>query len=307
MFGIAGCGPTRASLEKQYVEARLQFLQGFTEQPLQRAEAGLLASTRYPDLNWKFRVLAAEANARKGRVDRALDLLQPEPPTNVPAEIFWRRRLDQASALCQLRKNAAAEEHLIQAASLAGDQHDKVTELTYVRGRCAVYNEKWNDAERYLLSIAGPEATADPFLKVYILANLGWAVRMQLNYEEALDWNIKALAAARAAGATPLEQNTLGNIGFFYVELRDFPNAMSNIAAAEKLAEQLKDSASEQRMLIDLGVVQQAQGQSGLAEVSFNRALDISTKLGNRDVAARALLDLTGIKIYQQKLDLAEK
>jgi CHAT domain-containing protein len=307
LLSSAGCGPTRASLEKQYTEARLEFLQGYAEQPLQNAEAGLLASTRYPDLNWKFRVLAAESNARIGRVDRALDLLQPEPPANAPAQIFWRRHLDQASTLCQLHKNVAAEEHLNQAASLAGDQHDKVTELTYVRGRCAVYNGKWNDAERYLFSIAGPEATADPFLKTYILANLGWAVRMQLNYEEALDWNMKALSAARTAGATPLEQNALGNIGFLYVELRDFPNAMNNLAAAEKIAEQLKDSASEQRMLVDLGVVQQAQGQSGLAEASFSRALDISTKLGNRDVEARALLNLSLIKLEQKKFDQAGK
>src|SRR5262249_54377818 len=74
LVGIAGCGK-RASLEKQYTEAHLQFWQGFTDQPLQGSELGLQASTDYPDLNWKFRILAAEANARKGRLTRALELL----------------------------------------------------------------------------------------------------------------------------------------------------------------------------------------------------------------------------------------
>ena len=65
---ISGCqGNTRASLEKKYAEARLQFLQGFADQPLQLAEAGYKESARYPDLNWKFRVLTAEARVRKGQ------------------------------------------------------------------------------------------------------------------------------------------------------------------------------------------------------------------------------------------------
>src|SRR5262249_19636826 len=85
LSGFAGCGSRRASLEKQYTEAHLQFWQGSTDQPLQGAESGFQASTDYPDLNWRFRILAAEANARKGRLTRALDLLQPEPPPNVSA------------------------------------------------------------------------------------------------------------------------------------------------------------------------------------------------------------------------------
>jgi CHAT domain-containing protein len=303
----AGCGPTRASLERQYTEARLQFLQGFTEQPLQGADAGFRASTRYPDLNWKFRILAAETNARKGRVERALDLLQPEPPANAPPEVIWERILAQASALCQSHKVDEAEKPFAQAASLAGAQPDKVAELLYARGRCGIFNQNWDSAARYFNSIMEAGPIADPFLRAYVPANLGWAVRNKLQYEEAVGWYLKALPAARSAGATHLEQNILENLGLLYADLRDFPNARVNAIAAQKLAEQAKDSASEQRILIDLARTQQVEGQSGAAEESLKRALDIASKLHNNDVAARALLSLSAIKLEQQKPDQSEE
>ena len=100
-FSITGCKDKRASLEKRYAEARLLFQQGYIDQPLPLAEAGYKESANYPDLNWKFRVLTAEARNRKGRYDAALEILEPEPPSNIPSEIFWRRRITQALSLCQ--------------------------------------------------------------------------------------------------------------------------------------------------------------------------------------------------------------
>ena len=99
-----GCESKRASLEKRYAEARLLFQQGYTDQPLPLAEAGFKESASYPDLNWKFRILTAEARNRKDLFDAALEILEPEPPSNIPSEIFWRRRITQALSLCQLGK-----------------------------------------------------------------------------------------------------------------------------------------------------------------------------------------------------------
>src|SRR5580765_67915 len=114
LLTICGCGK-RASLEKAYAEARLQFQQGFADQPLQLAETSYKESTPYPDLNWKFRVLTAEARARKGLFAQALELLQPDPPADAPAEVFVRRRLAQESSLCQLGNYKQAQERLAQA------------------------------------------------------------------------------------------------------------------------------------------------------------------------------------------------
>src|ERR1043166_9495087 len=91
LVSTIGCDSKRASLDKRYVEARLLFQQGYVEQPLPLAESGYRDSTSYPDLNWKFRVLTAEARNRTGRFAEALEILEPEPPLGIPSEILWRR------------------------------------------------------------------------------------------------------------------------------------------------------------------------------------------------------------------------
>ena len=61
------------------------------------------------------------------------------------------------------------------------------------------------------------------------------------------------------------------------MDLSDFNKAMPNSEAAEKIASQLKD-ANQQKWLIDIGRAQSIQGQSGMAEQSYNHALAIATR-----------------------------
>src|SRR3954469_9156955 len=85
-FSVTGCESKRVSLERRYDEARLLFQQYYTDQPLLLAEAGYRESASYPDLNWKFRILVAEARSRKDQFDAALEILQPDPPSYIPSE-----------------------------------------------------------------------------------------------------------------------------------------------------------------------------------------------------------------------------
>ena len=113
-FSITGCEDKRASLEKQYAEARLLFQQGYIDQPLPLAEAGYRESAEYPDLNWKFRVLTAEARNRKQRYDAALEILEPEPPSNIPSEIFWRRQNHSGFCLFASRANTRKQKNVLR-------------------------------------------------------------------------------------------------------------------------------------------------------------------------------------------------
>ncbi len=293
-------------MNKRYAEARLQFQQGFTDEPLQLAETGFADSVGYPDLNWKFRVLTAEARLRKRNFAQSLELLQPDPPPGTPTEIFWRRRLIQAFSLCLLNDYKQAEERLGQAVTLGHDANQGA-ELAYIRGRCEMSRHKWANAELFLRSALESGAISDPFLKAYVLANLGWSARQDLRYEEAIDWYGQCLQTLRALHAPFLEQQALGNLGFLYAELRDFANAIKNSEEAERIASQWKILSDEQKWLIDIGVVQQNRGQSGAAEESFNHALAIANQIKDTDVAAKCLHDLTTIKLSQGQMQLAEQ
>jgi CHAT domain-containing protein/Tfp pilus assembly protein PilF len=303
IFCSIGCRDRRASLERRYTEARLLFQQGYIDQPLPLAESGYRDSINYPDLNWKFRVLAAEALTRKGQYDASLELLKSEPPSNIPTELFWRRRLAQASALCQSGKYPQAEERFAQAAAVQAEPGA----LNYVRGRCAMKHGEWQNAENYLRLVTAQSSNPDPFLKAYALGTLSWLTMRDSRYEETIGLTNECLLIARPLHALPLEQLALGNMGNVYVDLGDFNNARQASEAAEKIAAQLNLLHDRQKWLMNIGIAQAIQGQSGMAEQSYKHALAIATELKDIDVTAACLHHLTTLKVGQHQLDLAEK
>jgi len=302
-FSITGCENKRASLEKQYAEARLLFQQGYIDQPLPPAEAGLKKSANYPDLNWKFRVLTAEARNRKKQYSAALEVLEPEPSSGIPSEILWRRRIAQALSLCQSGKDQQTEERFAQAAAL----HAEPGALNYARGRCAMSQGHLKEAETFLRLVAAQNSNPDPFLKLYALATLAKLATDDLHYDEAIDLNKECLAIFRLLHAPPLEEVVLGNLGTVYVELSDFNNGRKNSEAAEKIAAQLNLLNDQQKWLRNIGSAYSIQGQSGLAEQSYNHALAIATKLGDSGIIAGCLNNLTMVKLNQHQLNGAEK
>jgi CHAT domain-containing protein len=290
-------------LEKKYVEARLLFRQGYIDQPLPLAESGYKDSARYPDLNWKFRVLAAEARNRKGRYAEALEILEPEPPTNITSEILWRRRIAQALSLCKLSKYPDAQNRFAQAAAL----HAEPGALDYALGRCAEYQHDFKNAENYLRGVTAQSSNPDPFLKAYALATLAAFARNDLHYDEAIDLNKECLVILRSLHAPPLEELVLGNLGSVYVDLSDFNHGREYSEAAEKIAALLNLLNDQQKWLRNIGSAYSIQGQSGLAEQSYNHALAIATKLGDSSAIAACLHGLTMVKLGQHQLDEAEK
>lgn len=260
-------------------------------------------SAGYPELNWEFRILAAEARYRKGRYDEALELLEPEPPSNIPIEIFWRRKIAQAMSLCQLGKYPEADKDFAQAAASQAERGA----LNYARGRCAMKQGEWKTAENFLRLVAEQKTNADPFLRAYTLATLGSVVMRFLHYDEALDLNKECLTIVRSLHAPPLEEVVLGNLGSLYVQLSDFNDGRENSEAAEKIASQLNLQRDRQKWLLNIGIAWSIQGQSGMAEQSYSRALAIATKLGSSDVIADCLFGLTMVKLGQHQLDEAEK
>src|ERR1041385_2447233 len=301
VFSTTDCKDKRASLEKRYAEARLLFQQGYIEQPLPLAEAGLKESANYPDLNWKFRILTAEARYRNKGYDAALEVLAPDPPLDIAPEILWQRRIAQAMSLCKLGKSQETEERFDQAAAL----HAEPGALAYARGRCAEFHNELKNAENYLRLVAAQSSNPDPFLKAYTLATLGSIAFRSLRYDEALDLNKECLAILHSLHAPPLEELVLGNLGSVYVDLSDFNNALKNSEPAAKMAAQLNLKHDQQKWLMNIGTAQSIQGKSGMAEKSYNDALAIATELRDNDDIADCLHDLTMVKLGQHQLNEA--
>jgi len=91
----------------------------------------------------------------------------------------------------------------------------------------------------------------------------------------------------------------MGNLGSLYAELQDFDNAKKNSEEAEKIASRLKILRDEQKLLIDIGFIEEARGQSGAAEESYKHALQLASNLGDKETAARCLQNLTELTLQQ--------
>ena len=106
------------------------------------------------------------------RFAAALEILEPEPPSNIPSEIFWRRRIAQASSLCQLGKYSQAEERFAQAAAL----HAEPGALNYARGRCAMTQGESKAAENFLRLVTAAKLKPGSFSQGLCAGNsrLGW-------------------------------------------------------------------------------------------------------------------------------------
>ena len=151
--------------------------------------------------------------------------------------------------------------------------------LNYARGRCAMSQGHLKEAENFLRLVTAQNSNPDPFLKAYALATLGSLAIGIFRYEEAIDLNKECLTIVRSLHAPPLEELVLGNLGDLYVDLGDFNNARQNSEAAEKIASQLKDAQTGKNGLCISAVPRSIQGQSGMAEQSYNHALAIATEL----------------------------
>jgi CHAT domain-containing protein len=278
------------------------FQQGYTEQPLPLAESGYRDSTNYPDLNWRFRVLTAEVRNRNKLFASALEILEPEPPSNIPSEILWHRRIAQAMSLCQLGKYPQADEHFAQATALQAEPGA----LNYARGRCAMSQGHLKEAENFLRLVTAQSSNPDPFLRVYALATLASLASRDLRYEEAIDLNKECLTILHSLHAPPLEELVLGNLGTMYVNLSDFNKALPYSEAAEKMASELKD-VNRPKWLFDIARAHSIEGQSGIAEQSYSQAFAMAQEVGDKNTAALCLLNLTVLKINRHQLDAAEK
>lgn len=280
---------SRKTLERDFQTAQLLFLQGYIDQPLAITERGYRNSFRYPNLNWRFRILLANLRIKERKPEQALELLSsPEPGT--ASDIRFQLHLVRALAYCNstLAEQAQSELSVVNREDTADVEHN--TELKLASARCS--QALGNFSQAYLQFAAVHQSpTQDQFVKLYALLGLGFCELKQQRYEDAAKWYLVAQDVALTLKAIPYEEIAKGNLGFIYFELGDFDQALKNSQAAAKLAER-GGSDSHFEWLLDVGRAYGAVGQSGLAKEYWEKALRIALIKGKDDIAARCLHNL---------------
>jgi DNA-binding SARP family transcriptional activator/Tfp pilus assembly protein PilF len=157
----------------------------------------------------------------------------------------------------------------------------------------ATAGRRWLDAERAnLVAVAGLEASDQPGHAITLAAILFRYLDTGAHLADAQTICHRALQGARQTGDLAAQAESLRNLGFIDLQRGDYPQAASNLAAAQSLYGELSDRSGQARALSTLGVVDWLRGRLAQAVDQFLRALVLFHEAGDRAGEGMALNNL---------------
>jgi CHAT domain-containing protein len=295
-FAIASCSRFE-SPEAAYRRAQASFVAARLDEAASYASSSAARWSHHPDSPWfwKFRLLEAEALTAESKNKDSEKLLgDPVPPLPALKQLEVRRLIDLAA----VRPREAAG-ILRKAAASVSDPELEIR----IRLSEGILGAKENDAGEpsFRAALAIADRLGNPYWQGNALSNLAYTFKFQQRYEEALDFGVRALAAAGKAGAVRVAAQAHGNLGSVYGYLGEFELAFEHQGKAAEMSERIGARSGLMIALGELGVLYDRQDQFPKAIASYQRAFEIALDLNNKREAARLAgnLSLTCLKTKQ--------
>jgi len=114
-----------------------------------------------------------------------------------------------------------------------------------------------------------------PNLTPRSLNNVGLQLMQRGNFDQALDYYLQALEAAKRYNCQPCIATTTGNIGIIAWNKKEHEKAERYFLEAVALAQALRDTVGQARYLNNLGLVQTDRGLLAAADQTFHTVLDL--------------------------------
>lgn len=130
---------------------------------------------------------------------------------------------------------------------------------------------------------------SQPALIIASLTNLGMALLNLGQHQEAITYQVQALAIARDSGADENIGFVLGHLGDCYMQLGHTYDAISHYEKVVALARATGDKESEASWLGNLGICYSQLGLIDRALTYFRQALDLAREMQNRYMVAVCL------------------
>ncbi|MEH0573064.1 tetratricopeptide repeat protein [Streptomyces sp. B21-108] len=149
----------------------------------------------------------------------------------------------------------------------------------------------WMDAERQNLLASCEYAQQHGYADhvVAISAVMHSFLRTQGHWDEAIRLHQASLQAARYAGDTTGELNSVNDLGVLWRLTGNYPAATTCLAHALELSRAAGDTQRTANSLKDLGLVQRLTGNYAAATVNLTEALELFRTLGDRNGQATSL------------------
>lgn len=311
-LGILGCKRASAPpAEQTYADAWFRLQRGELDAAFREADQAL---PNFPDQtskwHWKFTIVKAESLLRKRLNQQALDLIDsPLPPALESGEVAVWQKLTQGSAHCYLAQFPQAKESLDQAEALARQFHPELLgEVALRKGTLAFWQDDISGAgASYRVALQIARAQKDQFLETAALGSLALVATRQAHYDESIEWNREALQLSQSVGARSSAIYIEGNLGWSYLELGDYDNAVARFREAEDSSVKEGLIGSQLDWKTNIGAVDLYLRDYAAAERESLDALGLARRLGEKELIIECLNTLSDIALYQNRDDVADQ
>jgi CHAT domain-containing protein len=259
--------------------------------------------------NWKFRVLNAEILLWEYRFDEAASLVNPSLP-GMPnsSELAFGRELVLAKALYGGGKLDEAAVHIGQAQKIAETSGPQwLGDVALARGILLLQRRDYLSAEReFLTALQAARTAGNKMLEAKALGMLGHIYTAQGRYDKSLDQDLASLNVSQSLAAHHVEAVTRLNIGWSYMELGDFDQAIPFFKESQALAATAGMPKTKEEALNDLGKIYFNQGKNEAADEYYRQALAVARSLQDRSSIALYLDNLALVTLALGHLDEAD-
>jgi CHAT domain-containing protein len=147
----------------------------------------------------------------------------------------------------------------------------------------------------------------DSYLEANSLTNLGNVATKQEYFDESIDWNRAALQAMQSTDAPGARANILGNMGWSYLQLGDYENALALFQQAEAASGKAGSLGAQIQWRLSIGNIDLARRDYGSAERAYQGALDVAKSLHDEDSIAQCLENLALVSLETGQVDAAQQ
>jgi CHAT domain-containing protein len=270
------------------------------------------ASESAANVEWasRFRVLKAEILRRQGKSSDSVTLLEaPLPEQFAKSDIAVWRKITQGTAEAFLGRYDLAEKLLTEAEALAKEnQPGLLGEVALKKGTLAFLRGDLDTARsQYLASLSTARSLHDSYLEANSLTNLGNVATKQEHVDESIDWNRAALQVMQSTDAPGARANILGNMGWSYLQLGDYENALALFQQAEAASGKAGSLGAQIQWRLSIGNIDLARRDYGSAERAYQGALDVAKSLHDEDSIAQCLENLALVSLETGQVDAAQQ
>ncbi len=150
-------------------------------------------------------------------------------------------------------------------------------------------------------------ASGDRIWEADALLDMSWSANEQTHFDNALDWSAAVRQISVERGVPDLTQAALGNMGWAYYKLGDTEKAEGMFLEARKQAEKLGNISDQVKWLLNVGYVYLDTRDFVLAEQSFRKSLDLAERIKSNEDIINALQSLAFVSEKTNKLEDAKR